>query len=193
MRVVIYLIPRALPLQCSGHGCCCLLQMRMLSYISLHWWHVCIILAFVIELGVRGSEMLAYRFTGNVGAGNYSYFKLHRDGLVKLMLNTTTGDADIYVSSTTLSPDYTNYELCSTTCGVDEVVIPSDMIRPVGVGVYGHPSHELSDFDLTVWVDGNTVSNNGDKVHLNSENEQEESLLWSVALGMLKILLDMLV
>jgi len=158
--------------------------------ISLHWWHVCILLAFIFNIAVHGSEFLAYKFTGSIGAGNFSYFKLHRDGLVKLLLDSTSGDADIYVSSTTLSPDYTNYELCSTTCGPDEVVIPSDMIRPIGVGIFGHPSHEVSEFDLTVWVD--SLSSNADKIHLNSENEQEESLLWSIVLGMLKILLDML-
>jgi len=164
----------------------------MLSCISLHWWHVCIALAFFCT-GVAGSEFLAYKFTGSIGAGNFSYFKLHRDGLVRLVLDSSSGDADIYVSSATLSPDYRNYQLCSATCGLDEVVIPSDMIRPIGVGIFGHPSHEISEFILTVWVDGNSMSSNGDKINFNSESDQEESLLWSIALGMLKILLDMLV
>jgi len=164
----------------------------MFCYISLHWWHVCIILAFIARVAVHGSEFLAYKFTGSIGAGNFSYFKLHRDGLVKLLLESTSGDADIYVSSTTLSPDYTNYELCSATCGPDEVIIPSDMIRPIGVGIYGHPSHEVSEFDLTVWVDRNSMTNNADKGNFNSDGEQEESVLWSIVLGMLKILLDML-
>lgn len=157
------------------------------------WRHICIILAFVIELGVYGSEILAYKFTGSVGAGNFSYVKLHRDGQVKLLLDSTSGDADIYVSSATLSPDYINYELCSTTCGTDEVVVSSDMIRPIGVGIFGHPSHEVSHFDLTVWVDRNSISKNGDRNHFSSDVDGEESLLWSVVLGMLKILLDMLV
>jgi len=152
-------------------------------------WHVCIILAFVVELGVEASDLLAYRFTGSIGAGNFSYFKLHRDGLVKLMLETASGDADIYVSSATLAPDYRNYELCSTTCGTDEVMIPAEMIRPIGVGIFGHPLHEISEYELTVWVDRNSIV---DKTHYNSESDQEESLLWTVVLGMLKLLLDML-
>ena len=164
----------------------------MYCCLSLHWWHVCIILAFIAHVAVHGSEFLAYKFTGSIGAGNFSYFKLHRDGLVKLLLDSTSGDADIYVSSTTLSPDYANYELCSATCGQDEVIIPSDMIRPIGVGIFGHPSHEVSTFDLTVWVDKNSMTNNADKGNFNSESEQEESLLWSIVLGMLKLLLDML-
>jgi len=169
-----------------------LFQLMMYS-ISLHWWHLCIILTCLIDIvAVHGSEFLAYKFTGSIGAGNFSYFKLHREGLVKLLLDTTAGDADIYVSSATLSPDYTNYELCSTTCGSDEVIIPSDMIRPIGVGIFGHPSYEVSEFDLTVWVDGSSMSNNADKIHTGADNSEEESLLWSVLLGMLKLLLDML-
>jgi len=157
------------------------------------WWYVYVICAIVLELGVRGSEFLAYRFTGSVGAGNYTYFKLHRDGVVKLVLDSTVGDTDIYVSSSTLSPDYINYELCSVTCGMDDVLIPSDMSRPIGVAIYGHPSHELSEFELTVWLDANAMSNSADKTHLNSDGDQEESLLWSIVLGILKLLLDMLV
>ena len=168
--------------------------LTMMFSISLHWSHLCvIILTFLLDiLATHGSEFLAYKFTGTIGAGNFSYFKLHREGRVKLLLDSTSGDADIYVSSSTLSPDYTNYELCSTTCGLDEVVIPSDMIRPIGVGIFGHPSHETSEFDLTVWVDGSSASNNADKIHTGANNGEEESLLWSVLLGMLKILLDML-
>jgi len=159
----------------------------------LSWWHVCVILAFVFELGVRGSDILAYKFTGSVGAGNFSYFKLRRDGVVKLVLDSTAGDADLYVSSATLSPDYTNYELCSTTCGSDDVIVPSEMSRPIGVGIFGHPSHEISEYELSVWLDENAVSSNGDKIHLHSENEDEESVFWSILLGVLKLLLDMLV
>jgi len=160
--------------------------------ISFHWWHIYVILSVIFELGVGASEFLAYKFTGSVGASNFTYFKLHRDGIVKLVLDSMSGDADIYVSSATLSPDYSNYELCSTTCGLDEIIIPSDMIRPIGVGIFGHPSHETSQFELTVWVDSNTMSNNGDKVHFNSDNDQEESLLWSILLGLLKIILNVL-
>jgi len=166
----------------------------MESCVWLQWWHVCtIVVAFILKLGVEGtSELLAYRFTGSVGASNFSYFKLHRDGLVKLVLDSTSGDADVYVSSRTLSPDYVNYELCSATCGLDEVVIPSEMTRPIGVGIFGHPSHEISGYDLTVWVDANSVSDK-DKLLWNSDGDSEENVLWSIVLGMLQILLDMLV
>jgi len=163
-------------------------QLKMLS-----WWHVCILFTFLFELEVRGSDFLAYKFTGNVGAGNFSYFKLRRDGVVRLVLDSTAGDADLYVSSTTLSPDYSNYELCSTTCGVDDVIIPSEMNRPIGVGIFGHPSHEISEYELSVWLDANAVSNNGDKIHFHSENDEEESLFWSILLGIVKLLLDLLV
>lgn len=155
---------------------------------------MCILLAFVFELGVRGSDFLAYKFTGSVGAGNFSYFKLRRDGIVKLVLDSTAGDADLYISSATLSPDYANYELCSTTCGPDDILIPSEMNRPIGVGIFGHPSHEISEYELSVWLDASAMSSNGDKIHFHSgKNDEEESLFWSILVGVLKLLLDMLV
>jgi len=108
------------------------------------------------------------------------------------VLDSTAGDADLYVSSTTLSPDYMNYELCSATCGLDDVTIPSEMIRPIGVGIFGHPSHEISEYELSVWLDESAMSSNGDK-NSNSEDEEEESLFWSILLGVLKLIVDVLV
>lgn len=150
-------------------------------------------------------EQLVYTFTNQVGAGNFSYFKLHREGTVRLELKTISGDADIYVSSTVLSPDYRNYELSSATCGYDEVIVPADMQRPVGVGVYGHPSHEVSQFVLSVYfsyddADAESVTLDGDSGHRTTASstqaqldaEQPESLLWSIFVGFLKIILDIL-
>lgn len=150
-------------------------------------------------------EQLVYTFTNQVGAGNFSYFKLHREGVVRLELKTTSGDADLYVSSSTLSPDFRNYELSSATCGYDEVTVPAEMQRPVGVGVFGHPSHEVSQFVLSVYfsyddADLESVALDGDSSHRSTASstqsqldaEQPESLLWSIFVGLLKIILDIL-
>jgi Putative cytokine, C6ORF120 len=151
------------------------------------------------------AEQLVYTFANQVGAGNFSYFKLHREGVVRLELKTTSGDADLYVSSATLSPDYRNYELSSATCGDDEVLIPADMQRPVGVGVFGHPSHDVSQFVLSVYfsydeADLESVTLNLDSSQRSTSSaqtqldaDQPESLLWSIFVGLLKIILDILV
>ena len=175
---------------------------RLWSYLLL------LLVILSAEIICNGVEQLVYTFANQVGAGNFSYFKLHRDGIVRLELKSISGDADLYISSKTLSPDYKNYELCSATCGEDEVVIPSKMQRPVGVGVFGHPSYDISQFVLSVYfsyddsdvdlvtVDGST--NGAPRSTPSStqppvDTEQQESLLWSIFVGLLKIILDILV
>ncbi|KYM86435.1 DNA repair endonuclease XPF, partial [Atta colombica] len=63
-----------------------------------------------------------------------------------------TGDADLYasqiISKPTYEPDY--YCLQSATCGEDTIFIPKSFKRPVSIGVYGHPSHEISKYTLLV-------------------------------------------
>jgi len=152
-----------------------------------------------------GLEQLVYTFSNQVGAGNFSYFKLHRDGTVRLELKSISGDADLYVSSFTLSPDYVKYELSSATCGVDEVIVTAEMLRPVGVGVFGHPSHEISHFVLSVYflqddASSDPVTLNGDTSQRIStsgqdqpDSEQQESILWTIFVGLLKIILDIMV
>lgn len=85
-----------------------------------------------------------------------------------------TGDADLYASQTTTKPTYEpdHYCLQSTTCGEDIIFIPKRYFiltnlfehfthtqyifyifsfkRPVSIGVYGHPSHEISKYTLLV-------------------------------------------
>lgn len=155
------------------------------------WFWTCL-----LAVGVHCSDQLVYTFSNRVGSGNFSYFKLHRDGYVRLTLRSVTGDADLYVSSKTLSPDYFNYELSSTTCGDDEVIVTADVLRPVGVGVFGHPSHDVSDFNLAVYIDDNTISPSHSSLpnlqHPSLDSANEESLIWSIFVGVLKVILDIL-
>jgi len=115
---------------------------------------------------------------------------MHRDGFVHLILISAVGDADLYVSSSTLVPDYNNYDIGSTTCGEDEVMIAAEMTRPVGIGVFGHPSYDISDFKLVVYADDNTVADI-DLPHVQKQaidTENDESLVWSIFFGVLKII-----
>ncbi|XP_078593165.1 UPF0669 protein v1g209471-like [Branchiostoma floridae x Branchiostoma japonicum] len=135
-------------------------------------------------------------FNGNVGAGNYTYYQMYREGEVTLLVETLEGDADIYVSSTSLSPDFDNYDMNSVTCGEDKVEIPSDMKRPVGIGIYGHPSHDSTRYRFTVLVDyfsGSESFVQGNNREESDEDVEEESILWTIFVSILKILLDILV
>lgn len=163
-----------------------------------------VLLAHII--GPSWAEYLLHTFSGQVGSGNYTYYKLSKEGNVRLILETTLGDSDLYISDQTLTPDFDIYDLKSATCGEDEVYIPAQSKRPVGVGVYGHFSHEVSHYRLHVFVDdegskggthmgsfssGSTTGQH--KPSLNAPKNEEESLLWTIFVGILKIIFDILV
>uniref|UniRef100_A0A2C9L121 CUB domain-containing protein n=1 Tax=Biomphalaria glabrata TaxID=6526 RepID=A0A2C9L121_BIOGL len=84
-----------------------------------------------------------------IGAENFTYYKLHRSGALRLELKSLLGDVDIYVSTEVQHPDYSNYDLKSETCGLDVIQIPSTMSRPVYIALFGHPNYLLSKYRLS--------------------------------------------
>lgn len=165
--------------------------------------HLAVLLLVCHLLSGTTAEYLLTSFTQAVGAGNYTHFKLTRDGDVRLVLNTFEGDADLYISDNTLHPDYENYELQASSCGEDAVLITEDFKRPIGIAIYGHPAHELSHFKLDVYVEdiliggegGTPVSSqkggSGSRKSMEG-GEEEDSLLWNIFVGLLKIIFDVL-
>ena len=153
-------------------------------------------------LSYAHAKYLLNSFRQEVGGGNFTYYKLTREGTVMLVLETIQGDADLYISDKTSTPDWENFELQAVTCGLDEVVVPVSMKRPVGVGVYGHPAHELSIFDLHVYVSDDGDDGTGHAPYSgrnaggnreSADGEEEESILWTIFVSILKIILDILV
>lgn len=143
---------------------------------------------------------------GQIGAGNYSYLRLNHEGRIVLRMRSLSGDADLYVSDSTLHPSFDDYKLQSATCGQDSVVIPAHFQRPVGIGIYGHPSHQESDFEMKVYYDrtvdqyplGDAYSSDGadtGQKHAYSPEEasqEEESVLWTIVISILKLVLEIL-
>ena len=144
---------------------------------------------------------------GHIGAGNYSYLRLNHDGRIILHMQSLKGDADLYVSDKTLHPNFDTYKLQSATCGHDVVVVPGDFTRPVGIGIYGHPSHQESEFEMRVFYDQTVHQDPFDKGSYASEDEhkeknsaraaehdyeEEESIFWTILIGLLKIILEIL-
>ena len=138
-----------------------------------------------------------------VGAGNYTYYKLKKAGSVRLMLTSSQGDADLYVSSETMQPDYEYYDLKAASCGVDIIDIPLEAQRPIGVGVYGHFSAEVTQYTLEIIVyedasfesTANTKSgqhSSGNFAHPNTKKDEEESLISTILVGIIKLILDIL-
>ncbi|XP_034392504.1 UPF0669 protein C6orf120 homolog [Cyclopterus lumpus] len=154
--------------------------------------------------GVPEEWMLLHVVQGHIGAGNYSYLRLNHDGRIILHMQSLKGDADLYVSDKTLRPSFDTYKLQSVTCGRDVVTVPGDFARPVGIGIYGHPSHKESEFEMRVFYDQTVAPEPFDK---DSEDEhkkrkspqaaeedfqEEESIFWTILIGLLKIVLEIL-
>ncbi|XP_078504851.1 UPF0669 protein C6orf120 homolog [Lissotriton helveticus] len=151
--------------------------------------------------------MLLHVVGGQIGAGNYSYLRLNHEGKIILEMESPKGDADLYVSDATLHPSFDEYELQSTTCGRDVIVVPSYFQRPVGIGIYGHPSHIESEFEIKVYHDRTVQEDpfseesydpeerqaNQKKRHAPQDAAQEEeSILWTILIGILKLVLEIL-
>ncbi|ELU10632.1 hypothetical protein CAPTEDRAFT_182983 [Capitella teleta] len=155
-----------------------------------------LLLALQHSLADRLSAL--YTVSEKVGAGNHTHIKLYDKGPIRLVLETVSGDADLYVSDSNSQPGWMDYDLQSGTCGEDSVVVPADMKRPVYIGIYGHPSYDVSVYVLRIYPDVNEESVRGRKNQQRTPSpsdsrDDEESLLWTVFVGILKILLDVLV
>jgi len=112
------------------------------------------VLLFVLGNCCEG-DYVAQSVVDQVGGGNYTYYKLNQPGELFLLLTSSKGDADLYVSSELEQPTFSleEHSLSSTTCGEDKVEITASMVRPVNIAVYGHPGRsEVSAYRLDVWV-----------------------------------------
>ncbi|XP_045150276.1 UPF0669 protein C6orf120 homolog [Echinops telfairi] len=149
--------------------------------------------------------VLLHVVQGQIGAGNYSYLRLNHEGKIVLRLRSLRGDADLYVSDSTLHPSFDDYELQSATCGPDAVAVPAHFQRPVGIGIYGHPSHLESDFEMKVYYDRSVQLQHfgdsgysgdaapGQRAHDPEDAPQEEeSVLWTILISILKLVLEIL-
>lgn len=184
--------------------------------MALHWSHLTVVLllsqawAFLHtqeEDSIPEEWVLLHVVQGHIGAGNYSYLRLNHDGNIILHMQSLKGDADLYVSDKTLRPSFDTYKLQSVTCGQDVVVVPVDFVRPVGIGIYGHPSHQESEFEMKVFYDQTIPEDPFDKSSYPSDDggkqkrhpqvsdedyQEDESILWTILIGILKIVLEIL-
>ncbi|XP_007948674.1 UPF0669 protein C6orf120 homolog [Orycteropus afer afer] len=163
--------------------------------------------ALGVEDEVPEEWLLLHVVQGQIGAGNYSYLRLNHEGTIVLRLHSLRGDADLYVSDSTLHPSFDHYELQSATCGQDVVSVPAHFQRPVGIGIYGHPSHQESEFEMKVYYDRtvepspfgegayapDSTAPGQRRAHGPEDAAQEEgSVLWTVLIGILKLVVEIL-
>uniref|UniRef100_UPI00358FB889 UPF0669 protein C6orf120 homolog n=1 Tax=Myxine glutinosa TaxID=7769 RepID=UPI00358FB889 len=144
---------------------------------------------------------------GHVGGGNLTHLRTQQKGRLLLCLETLSGDADLYVSDHTLQPTYEDYALQATTCGLDSIIVPTHFHRPLGISVYGHPSYDESDFLLSVFLDpfvvedpfsyaleqdGNEKEGRSNYVRDEVSSDDEDSVLWTLFVSLLKIVLEVM-
>ncbi|XP_041350887.1 UPF0669 protein C6orf120 homolog [Gigantopelta aegis] len=173
-----------------------------------------IVLGLAVSVILTCAHVALQTITSDIGSENYTFYRLNREGYIRVELHTIHGDADLFVSDKTLRPSYDDFELQSVTCGRDVVDIPSSFKRPVGVSVYGHPSYDNSSFVLTIYhiaeKEDDTYSAliDDDNYYAKSENMQqstkpsssfgdgdadsEESPFWTLLISILKIILEIL-
>ncbi|KAG1681763.1 UPF0669 protein [Nymphon striatum] len=95
----------------------------------------------------------------------------------------------------------------SVTCGIDEVEISSDLNRPIGIGIYGHPTHLKSKYSLQLKslslelnnqyesMDKDYEANNNMYGYISSNKykatpkppskpTEDESILWTIFVGL---------
>ncbi|XP_028904459.1 UPF0669 protein C6orf120 homolog [Ornithorhynchus anatinus] len=183
--------------------------------MATHWTRAFLIFLASQVLSVNSFEeeevpaewVLLHVVQGQIGAGNYSYLRLNHEGKIILQMQSLKGDADLYVSDTTLHPSFDDYELQSVTCGQDVVFVPEHFQRPVGIGIYGHPSHLESEFEMKVYYDQTVVeypfgkasygTDGSETSHRQSyapeeTSQEEESVVWTILIGILKLILEIL-
>lgn len=135
---------------------------------------------------------LLQTFEGEVGAENFTYYTVSSEGNILIRLHSLSGDADLYVSCDSKRPNWQEYSMKSTTCGVDSVIIDYNIVRPVEVGVYGHVEYQKSEFLLEEFVDTSYVSENGDFSSDSNFELENETKMYELLFELLKFVLNIL-
>jgi len=161
----------------------------------------------LLYLHICWCEIVLQRITGEVEAGKYIYYLLKTPGNIKLKLQTTSGDADLYVSDVINKPTYdlTSHSLSSTTCGEDSLTIPADFNRPVGIGIYGYSLalEEVSSYTLYIIKQPDTYDHfldpfaenldDDEGSYYGEERERPADILLSVLWNVLEMLFEVFI
>eukprot|EP00795_Rhopilema_esculentum_P003029 gene3029-1302_t len=164
----------------------------------------CLLVTMCMKMNLTSGEDIISTHTGKIGPGNYTYFVLHEKGTITLILESLVGDADIYVSKDVERPSYLEYDLQSTTCGLDIVTVPKLYKRPVYIAVFGHVYAGITKYKLSAimnfegsYESSHVEASETDFTSTFNDDDDEEtqsfkSVLWTVLVGILKIILEII-
>nr|XP_054759700.1 UPF0669 protein C6orf120-like [Lytechinus pictus] len=167
----------------------------------MNFFKYALLLMYAVSLEIRGCFSmepesyfyLLQSFVDDIGPGNYSYFKLSRQGNVRIFVETLLGDADIYVSQANSKPSFEDYDFKSVTCGEDYVDIPESFKRPTAIAIYGHPRYPETRFRCSVYLDARDAAQNDanfPEPHRFDTPEEDEHPGWLFLLKILEFVLD---
>lgn len=112
--------------------------------------HVVVWLWLMVDVS-SGQELLQ-SVKGTIGAENYTYYRLSRTGRLRIELVSLSGDADLYVSDNYANPTFDQYTAQSITCGLDLIEVPAYYDRPIGIGIYGYPGNDISEYVISIYL-----------------------------------------
>ncbi|KHN85448.1 UPF0669 protein -like protein [Toxocara canis] len=123
-----------------------------------------------------------YFVRGELAPSNWSFFELKWEGRLRIILDSLSGDADLYLSYTTKRPGVgvQEHDMLSMTCGLDVLDVPQSAKRPVHLGVYGHPSKSETSYKMLFVMMEKQESEFEDEVNIppelihSFETEQEQ-------------------
>lgn len=99
------------------------------------------------------SYELLDQISGGVNGGDVVVYTAKKDNLLLLCLDSTEGDADLYVSRSHSSPGPEHYHYAATSTGIDIVVVPRNHTHSTAyLGVQGHVRYNHSLFTLYLLV-----------------------------------------
>merc|ERR1711892_236619 len=100
----------------------------------ISWWGYAVCL---LQVSLVCPDYVGQTVSGEVWQGNYTYYTLKQGGVVRLVLTSVEGDADLYVSGEEVSqPTFLleDHSLSSASCGDDTVYISEHFVRPIHIG-----------------------------------------------------------
>lgn len=84
---------------------------------------------------------------------NYDYYVFSFNTPPTLILMTSSGDADLFVSQSSNKPSYHEYDLQSTTTGTECIVIPGSFSSPIEVGIFAAAQYGNTSYTLQISTD----------------------------------------
>ncbi len=85
-----------------------------------------------------------------IEGGTHRYYTIKFDQVIIVCLISDIGDADMFASTVTTSPDSDDYEYASTSTGIDVITIPHTGESSLSLAIQGHSRYTQSKYRLYV-------------------------------------------